>query len=197
MEDDRFVENGWGYSEEEEDDDDDMDVDFDDGVDDATVLTAPPNVAAAAKAANNNFAGLDDAEDDYDDDEEEDSIHLDRAMILDPPDYIDPRQQDIWLPDMTSNLLHNTISGLFEGLYLSPSAQVQTTPLAGYIYGLNNRLVLNVITNARRFRDSTSDDVVEYSEIQHYLCLRYCFSPHVHMRRGHESVAWYEECERW
>jgi dihydrofolate reductase len=76
----------------------------------------------------------------------------DAAILHDNPDYIPPNQQDILLTDVTSKKLHTVISGELEIMYLSPAEETQSSPLLGFVFGFNKRLLVNVVTRRRSRR---------------------------------------------
>jgi hypothetical protein len=76
----------------------------------------------------------------------------DESILHDNPDYIPPNQQDILLTDVTSKKLHTVISGELEVMYLSPAEETQSSPLLGFVFGFNKRLLVNVVTRRRSRR---------------------------------------------
>jgi hypothetical protein len=80
------------------------------------------------------------------------SPKLQAAILHDNPDYIPPNQQDILLTDVTSKKLHTVISGELEVMYLSPAEETQSSPLLGFVFGFNKRLLVNVVTRRRSRR---------------------------------------------
>jgi hypothetical protein len=93
------------------------------------------------------------------------------SEIHDNPDYIAPSQQDMLLMDVTSLILHTRISEELEVAYLSKvdsNAEKQRSPLDGRLYGLNKRLMVNVVTRRMSRRKSTEPDFPSYNII--FLC---------------------------
>ncbi|TPX30880.1 hypothetical protein SmJEL517_g05653 [Synchytrium microbalum] len=78
--------------------------------------------------------------------------------IHDPPGYIDPNAQDLLLPDITHEALHE-IAGLINVTYLATAlVQPASFPAAGIIRGSNNRLMVNLV--CRRDRRHTPVNVI-------------------------------------
>ena len=76
------------------------------------------------------------------------------SILLDAdPDCIAPDLQDMMLTDVTSEKLHSEISAELETEYLSLATTNQSSPLRGYITGVNNRLMLNIVTRRVSRRD--------------------------------------------
>jgi hypothetical protein len=74
------------------------------------------------------------------------------SALFDNPDYIPPDQQDILLLDVTSKNLHTKISGELGVKYLSSAEGPQTSPVFGRLYGINKRLMVNIVTHRRTRR---------------------------------------------
>ena len=93
------------------------------------------------------------------------------SEIHDNPDYIPPNQQDMLLTDVTSQILHTRISEELGVEYLSKvdsNAENQRAPLDGRLYGLNKRLMVNVVSRRMSRRKSTGPDYPSYNII--FLC---------------------------
>ena len=69
-------------------------------------------------------------------------------LLIDPPGYIAPDQQDMLFTDITSEILHSNDSKITIGRgkeYLSPAVSIQLPwPATGVIYGHNNRLMISM-----------------------------------------------------
>mmetsp|Transcript_51196 Transcript_51196/g.57997 ORF Transcript_51196/g.57997 Transcript_51196/m.57997 type:complete len:218 (+) Transcript_51196:170-823(+) len=67
-------------------------------------------------------------------------------LLVDPPGYIAPEQQDMMLLDITSAVLHRETHAIGCGKeYLSPVDHFPLSwPAAGVIFGLNQRLMINL-----------------------------------------------------
>ena len=90
------------------------------------------------------------------------------SVLHDNPDYMPPSQQDILLLDVTSKNLHNKISAELGVIYLSAAADPQSSPLFGRLYGLNKRLMVNVVTRHRSRRGDRGPDYQSANII--FLC---------------------------
>lgn len=95
----------------------------------------------------------------------------DSSDIHDNPAYIPPDQQDMMLQDVTSTLLHSSISEVLGVNYLSEATgdeARQSAPLFGSLYSSNKRLMINVVTRRRSRRGSKGPEYPSYNVI--FLC---------------------------
>ena len=72
----------------------------------------------------------------------------DSLVLVDPPDFIAPDQQDMMLTDITSAILHSnkcTVSIGRGNDYLSEAKSFPLEwPATGVVYGLNKRLMISL-----------------------------------------------------
>jgi hypothetical protein len=79
--------------------------------------------------------------------------------IHDPPGYIQPSLQDLYLTDMTAEELLSVAQVLGVGYLSSTATFPGSFPVDGEIYGLNNRLMMNLVCR-RRGRDTPAIHVI-------------------------------------
>jgi hypothetical protein len=89
---------------------------------------------------------------------EQSSIH-DDCLVLDCPAYVDPKHQNFLFPDVTEDTL-SSFAFSYDIEHLGPAEFPGKFPAEGYIHGLYNRLMINLVCRCRNQQSSQGVNIV-------------------------------------